>query len=135
MAADGAVDQLRAARAAFHSACAATTPITCMYTLNLAYACAALGEWAEAAEALESALVNGPDWLSTTKLIQDWKTDLRRKEIQPLRPWGAVISVSDASSKQWRLSPRRWRSRPEPRSPYRPRGTTQRRTCARASSG
>lgn len=88
MAADGAVDQLRAARAAFHSACAATTPITWYYTLNLAYACAALGEWAEAAEALESALVNGPDWLSTTKLIQDWKTDLRRKEISRLETLG-----------------------------------------------
>src|SRR5262249_6029087 len=107
--------RLRRARDAVRAAHAPPSPIRWDYALNLTYACAALGEWRNAVEALESSLREGPQWWRG-RPFEELLRDLRGKELDHLQTLGtrelseghiaeAVTLFADALSKVRQYTP------------------------------
>jgi hypothetical protein len=114
-AAGSDMERLRCARDAFRAAHAAPSAIRWYYALNLTYAYAALKEWRNAVEALESSLRDGPQWWRGQP-FEELLRDLRGKELDHLQTLGtrelseghiaeAVTLFADALSKVREYTP------------------------------
>jgi tetratricopeptide (TPR) repeat protein len=90
------VDNLQRACASFRAARAEATPVQWFYDLNLAYACAALGDWEAAAQALDSSLGSGPTWWRVPKL----EALLREFEVNHL---DRVVAQGDRDFREGRV--------------------------------
>ncbi len=104
---DSSATSLIRARDFLRDACASPSP-PFWYPLNLAYVCCGLNEWAEAADALDTALAAAPAMMRIS-LLYERSLEWRRRQAERLRdtyePEAAVAVLDRGAPRACRYAP------------------------------